>query len=863
MKSMYVLPSIIAFVCLVALSLNGTEARRFTVPFLSNDEWASHNKAVKERISLLHFDLGSNAIHPKIAANSFVDILTEHFEEHNEFLDCKSNAMYIDHEPKTLSQARKRKNILRKKAFGKTATDDDRKQFQLALKTVSYLKKKAKESKNEKSRAHLEKRFRNNFYDFSKKACNGSLHSDSPKPSFSQNEADEYFCSKYSVSNVIDPASLNWFPYISVSSDEHLKFNMSAFKPKDVKAILKQKKAKSAPGEDGLMYGMLKHLNCTHHFLATLFNKVLESGDPPEMWSESKVILIHKAGETSKPENFRMISLTSCIGKIFNQILSERLTLYLTANGLIDKRVQKAFINGVNGCIEHNQVLHEILSHAKSKHRTLHITFFDLADAFGSVSHQLIGSSLERYAIPRPVSKYITVLYSRLNGKVCGPGWHSKQFTFRKGVFQGDPLSPIVFLMCFNPVLEYLESLKTQRGYDFAGERIITTPYADDFNLITGNKRHHQKIMNELGELLGSMGLQIKSRKCRSLSILSGKPAVVDFFIGNDKIKSVHDDPVKFLGSHITFSMKTTEIYEILHGKLNTILANIDQLNIRNEYKLKILTAYGLPSMRYMLTVHDLHNTHLGLLDKLLDKHIKKWLGIPCQGANIAIVHAPAGLDIPTISELYRTCHCLAYSRSKCKGDEVVVHALNQRLMRESTWTRKSSIIQSAHQMHENSSQNNWKNTKKAIKMNLKRENREKWVKEIEPLLVQGEFMKVLEHEKTDLSWKSIIYDMPQNVLKFAVNAAIDSLPSNKNLYRWGKRLNDLCSLCHAKGTLHHTLNNCEMMLKRYEWRQNNVIRTFLKYIKQSGLCEDHRVYADVEGESINGGTVPPDIVPT
>ena len=142
---MYVLPSIIAFVCLVALSLNGTEARRFTVPFLSNDEWASHNKAVKERISLLHFDLGSNAIHPKIAANSFVDILTEHFEEHNEFLDCKSNAMYIDHEPKTLSQARKRKNILRKKAFGKTATDDDRKQFQLALKTVSYLKKKAKE----------------------------------------------------------------------------------------------------------------------------------------------------------------------------------------------------------------------------------------------------------------------------------------------------------------------------------------------------------------------------------------------------------------------------------------------------------------------------------------------------------------------------------------------------------------------------------------------------------------------------------------------------------------------------------------------------------------------------------------------
>ena len=34
--------------------------------------------------------------------------------------------------------------------------------------------------------------------------------------------------------------------------------------------------------------------------------------------------------------------------------------------------------------------------------------------------------------------------------------------------------------------------------------------------------------------------------------------------------------------------------------------------------------------------------------------------------------------------------------------------------------------------------------------------------------------------------------NIPQGVLKFAVNAAIDSLPSNKNLYRWGKRMNDL-----------------------------------------------------------------------
>ena len=580
------------------------------------------------------------------------------------------------------------------------------------------------------------------------------------------------------------------------------------------------------------------------------------------MWSESNVTLIYKSGDTKQPENFRMISLTSCIGKMFNQILAERMTSYLTANEFIDKCVQKAFINGLNGCIEHNQVLHEIISHAKSNQKTLHVTFFDLADAFGSVSHNLISKSMDRYAIPQPISRYVKTLYSRLNGRVCGPGWHSKSFAFRKGVFQGDPLSPIVFLMCFNPIIEYLESIRQQYGYDFAGQRMITTPYADDFNLITGNKRQHQKIINELDGKLKTMGLMLKPRKCRSLSISSGKPTVVNFSVANEQIASVYDKPLKFLGSHITFSMKTAEVYELIREQIVTTLNSIDKVNIRNEYKMRILTLYALPSLKYMLTVHDLHKTHLGLLDTLLDRYIKKWLGIPRQGANIAVVHAPGGLDIPTISEIYRSCHCLAYSRSKIKGDQRVLHALDQQLTREEKWTRKSSSIKDAHEVHLRNEQSNWKNTKKAVKQTLKRESRNKWKHEIEPLLVQGEFMKVLEIEKVDLTWKSIIFNMPQGVLKFAVNAAIDSLPSNKNLYRWGKRMNDLCNLCQAKGTLHHILNNCEKMLDRYLWRHNSILHSLLMSIKPT-LHDGQQVYADLEGETFNGGTVPPTVVPT
>ena len=40
---------------------------------------------------------------------------------------------------------------------------------------------------------------------------------------------------------------------------------------------------------------------------------------------------------------------------------------------------------------------------------------------------------------------YIETLYSELNGTVNGPTWFSEPFHFNKGVFQGDPLSLIIF----------------------------------------------------------------------------------------------------------------------------------------------------------------------------------------------------------------------------------------------------------------------------------------------------------------------------------------------------------------------------------------------------------------------------------
>ena len=218
-----------------------------------------------------------------------------------------------------------------------------------------------------KDAAFQESLYRKDFGNFSKRICDGKLDHPDTKPNFNKEAADVFFSNRYSIQTNIDVTRLNWFPFIHVDENEVTQFDVGPILPKHVKAVLLKKKSSSAPGPDGLLYGLLKNLPTVHHFLATMYTRMLlESQDPPDNWSNSKVVLIYKSGDPGSPENFRMISLTSCVSKIFHQILADRLVTYLTANKFIDDAVQKAFVKNVSGCIEHNQLLQETIMHAKS-----------------------------------------------------------------------------------------------------------------------------------------------------------------------------------------------------------------------------------------------------------------------------------------------------------------------------------------------------------------------------------------------------------------------------------------------------------------------------------------------------------------
>ena len=138
-------------------------------------------------------------------------------------------------------------------------------------------------------------------------------------------------------------------------------------------------------------------------------------------------------------------------------------------------------------------------------------------------------------------------------------------------------------------------------------------------------------------------------------------------------------------------TLENLQCFELLQENIMERLENLEKTAIRSEFKLEIYQIYLLPSIRFLLTVHDLPISLLSKLDTMADQYLKKWAGLPKCATN-AILHLNTALDIKKISTLYKEVHATSHCSTRLKGDTGVNLAIDNRLARESKLIRKQSI---------------------------------------------------------------------------------------------------------------------------------------------------------------------------
>ena len=439
-------------------------------PDLTSDRWNELDCKLVGLLGPLHWRISQKEVATNAAADELGEILTNFLRSEPEF-EATGKQFFEKKKAKSLEQARILKKELKKVARKRGATAEEKAEWLKAVKLYAYLLRKEKRREEGSRIREQEKAYRKDFFSFAKDACNGTLGEERVQPQFSVEEANIFFPGRYSTPTVLDINKLDW---MVSPPPPAIPYNQSAIRPSQVKNILKSKAPNKSPGEDGLLYGVLLRLPSIHHVLATLFTRTNESNLAPASWATSSVILAHKGGDPKDPNQFRMLALTSCIGKIYHQIKADRLSEFMIENDYIDQATQKAFIKQVNGCVEHTQVLSEVIQDAKHRRKTVHISWFDLKDAYGSIPHLLIQYCMRLYHVPPGEIEYIMNLYSQLKGAVTTKEWKSDIFTFVNGIFTGDTLSPTVFNVTFQPLIDYIKSKKGGSGYSLGSSKAVT-----------------------------------------------------------------------------------------------------------------------------------------------------------------------------------------------------------------------------------------------------------------------------------------------------------------------------------------------------------------------------------------------------
>ena len=273
------------------------------------------------------------------------------------------------------------------------------------------------------------------------------------------------------------------------------------FDSADVFNTMSKLKPNKGSGPDGIHPHILKEVGALSVPLYLLFRNSLDKGALPEDWRIANICALHKKGNRTEANNYRPVSLTSQVVKVFERIIHKKINIYCEQNNIITCH-QHGFLSRCSCLTNLLECLNDWTTAYDRPKTGIDIVYTDFRKAFDSVPHRKLLLKIQGYGIKGKVLAWLQAFLTQRKQRVILNGSFSKWNNVVSGVPQGTILGPVLFLLFIND----LESCVNSTIKLFADDCKVYNPIdsitdcvrlQDDLNSVSAWSRNWQLAFNK------------------------------------------------------------------------------------------------------------------------------------------------------------------------------------------------------------------------------------------------------------------------------------------------------------------------------------------------------------------------------
>lgn len=305
------------------------------------------------------------------------------------------------------------------------------------------------------------------------------------------------------------------FKQYNVNCQETTVEEVEQITVEEIKETLKRTKNRKAAGPGDIPIELVKYgTDRLLEIIAEIYNKCLIEGhDIPEDWNLAHINSIHKKGDKKICENYRGISVTSSVGRLYGGIIKQRIEKQYE-----DIEEQCGFRGG-RSCTDNIFVLRQIIEKRKNHNLSTHLIFIDLEKAYDTVPLKKLFEVLQTIDLSKVYIRAIINIYKNMRSAIKQGKNISEPFSVTKGLRQGCCLSPTLFKIYISKVLEHWRRTVSGMGIDIDDSCLTTLLFADDQIIIANDENDADYMFRKLQAEYKKWGLNINMTKTEYLKI--------------------------------------------------------------------------------------------------------------------------------------------------------------------------------------------------------------------------------------------------------------------------------------------------------------------------------------------------------